>query len=117
MHRWTLALALTLTACSAGDGTDTGSDTTPQCGSTMAFVSGTVDGATGDQVTVAADNGTEQVEADWYGERDGLLAYELNLPAGDWEISAAGDGCASETQALSASACQEYTVDLTASCR
>lgn len=127
MQRWLLGLLL-LAGCDE-DTKDTSdaislngddSSTDAACGSTMAFVSGSVTGdSAADKsliVTATSDSG-EFVEADWYGEQGGAVAYELNLPAGSWTILADTDACAGDGASLQARACEEHTVDLVVSCR
>ncbi|MFT4975190.1 MAG: hypothetical protein ACI8S6_001077 [Myxococcota bacterium] len=109
-----LATVLLLTAC------DEPNDTTGECGSDAVFVSGTVTGSGTDDVdlaVIATGDGGEQIEADWYGEQSGAIAYELNLTGGDWSIKATTGSCSGAAQSLSAAACEEHVVDLDLSCR
>ncbi|MCB9798033.1 MAG: hypothetical protein H6741_35595, partial [Alphaproteobacteria bacterium] len=114
-----ILMLLALSACTDKVGDDSG----PQCGSTQAFISGTVfmeDGstpATEAQVVATSDNG-EQVEAEMAG--DGT--YELNVEGGQpWTLYASysygaddsgGTDCYSDDLLIEPAACQEYTEDI-----
>lgn len=111
MTRWIFPLLLAA-GCDDKD--------TADCGSTAAFVYGAVtgDGASDPSLAVLAtsDSG-EVVEADWYGEQDGELVYELNLTAGSWTIQADTDACEGAPSVQEVDACEEYSVDLVTGCR
>lgn len=117
MHRWLVGLLL-LAGCDDGGGKDTGD--AAACGSTMSFVYGSVTGSSASDkglVVAATSASGERVEADWYGEQGGAVAYELNLAPGSWTIQADTGACTGDAVTRETQACEEYEVDLTVSCR
>ena len=123
--RW-FALGLSLAALGACAEKDPGTDTVPRpsgsggtdgCGSTAAFVTGTVSGVATARVSAESEeDGT--VEADAYSAPDSGtgVSYELNLPEGDWLVSVESEGCTPEYSVLTVVACTEYQVDFALEC-
>jgi len=110
----TVVLSCFFAGCS-GDGGDSGDKV--QCGSTMAFIHGTVTGSGATSAEVFAYGGGDDVLADWTAVEGDALRYELNVEGGDWTVSAFVGDCESEPFELSIQACEEREVDLTVSCR
>lgn len=91
-----------------------GADNAAACGTTGAFLYGTVTDPDGepaeDALVWAWTDGDETVEAELGG--DG--SYELNLPRGAvWTVQAEAGGCASEPVTAALETCSELELELT----
>ena len=116
---WSLC-ALALAGCGDKDddtGEPSGGDGAVACGSTQAFASGFITGATEPTLAARRSEDGMEVVADWFGDpTDQGVPFEINLEEGSWVLSASADGCATDSGVLNAVACTEYTMSFDMTC-